>query len=1533
MINVASCGEVTLLPVKDTYIDDNNPDTNYGRMDYMYSHSSTSQTRYAYLTFYVPDDIEGATISMFVSDGYGSSNISLARISPDWEEDEVTWDYGRPTKEKWQDYTVATASYQKGQWVTWDVSSIIDDPGYYSFQTRSSHGQWHLFNSSESNFNQPYMTVVTAAKSTDYNNIVYNDKTNDNSHSFIVDDGDNIQFSFNPKDIGNVTTYNWYVNKVRQSTVSNELIFTVPTGDVSNPSSCIWEIRAEAVYSNNTITVAEWLLSSLTEDQAPDFIDYFIDQDNIWRTGYITDPWGRPFSSYDQNENYISEGYYSGSSTSTGKVLSTKFNITDGTFRFKIRNPGVQTIAYFKVTGEPESSYRQPSELYSPSWRMEWTANEFHDYFSILSNRIGFGDPYDEDGRFNGVSYIPVSRRWLGQAPGVHWWKNDGNDWRDITIIKTEDGWYSVWENGAMLPHVYGNFEGAFNNATELTLAANGILEMDCIEVYSNQYIYPTTTIEYGTYPKWWRIGEVTYGRLDPVDEEGIKVFGKGVTLKAISEAIDDSTLITYDSSTNTAVLKTNLSLADGSELVIRDETLIIDTSSQPLSINPKVGTSIEIIDSTLTATNYPLVWNFASSVSINVFDPDNTRNIADTTGTSRNEPTYDFRGHFIVKNSVIDNTCNLFLDAPYEVIMSDVTFSNHSNSDYGDYTLRDRYESYNKKTRQSYGDKGLWIVPRIDLTDFVVENIRFVNPKDDISLKVIGGEWIQNSTTLKDSDLSEVSISVMKALKYEYYQDYWVDDEASTLALLNTLYDEDRISVAGHEMADGSLEYDSAALLTKYYLDIKVVDSSYQPLPGSLLTMDSSNNMYPAENLYNYRDFITDAYGPGAGGVSGYGSENLHNETYTGGVYTRWYNALALGSATTDSNGHTSLPTSTDLENSIVLTDFVLTSDGGVEDREYISYDLNVNIAGTGISLDSISPDSSWYREDPGVSAYTITAVIPDDDSTLSITGFAPSSDNTFQIGQTKTFKVWTNEELVSTKWFVDGIQVSTGSMEYDWAAVEGSHLITFTGSSATETVVQTWDLSVTEGTSEEAPVSSGTGLSFTPSASSLTATTGESTTFSVETTQEFTSAVWSLDGVEVESGTTDHVETWTTAGTHTVTFDGTAAAGTISRSWVVIVSTAEYSTITISPSTTTVAPGESFSLDVYIDPTQALTGSQFDLQYSQLASISTVDEGDLFTTGDLATTFQYDSIDNAAGLLDNVYTAIVGSGTISSPGVMATIEMVAGSSSGILDLGLSDVILSDANSNPAGYTVSNATVLIDTAPQFTSVSAQTVEEKQSLSFTVTANDADGDDLSYSSTSLPSGATFNDGSFSWTPSQGDAGSYVATFEVTDGYLTDTVSVSITVTPLNNLPEITLFEPADGSTFEEGSIIGVNVAATDADGDSLSYIIEIDGVQVSTATSYTWTTDYESAGTHTIKVTVSDGTDEVSSSGTITITDVQPRWDVNEDGTVNVLDITLVGQNYGQTYTENLPRWDVNQDGTVNIQDLSIVSGHFGETI
>jgi hypothetical protein len=164
--------------------------------------------------------------------------------------------------------------------------------------------------------------------------------------------------------------------------------------------------------------------------------------------------------------------------------------------------------------------------------------------------------------------------------------------------------------------------------------------------------------------------------------------------------------------------------------------------------------------------------------------------------------------------------------------------------------------------------------------------------------------------------------------------------------------------------------------------------------------------------------------------------------------------------------------------------------------------------------------------------------------------------------------------------------------------------------------------------------------------------------------------------------------------------------------------------------------------------------------------------------------------------------------------------------------------VKISDADSAAAPYTLTNATVLIDTAPVLAQIGAKSVDEGSALTFTTSASDADGDSLTYSATNLPAGASFNTetGAFSWTP---------------------------------------------------------------ADGQALSYTIKIDGDTKSTSSSYVWETDYSSAGTHTIDITVSDGIVQVTDQRTITINDVHPRWDVNEDGTVNVLDISIIGQKYG----------------------------------
>ena len=57
----------------------------------------------------------------------------------------------------------------------------------------------------------------------------------------------------------------------------------------------------------------------------------------------------------------------------------------------------------------------------------------------------------------------------------------------------------------------------------------------------------------------------------------------------------------------------------------------------------------------------------------------------------------------------------------------------------------------------------------------------------------------------------------------------------------------------------------------------------------------------------------------------------------------------------------------------------------------------------------------------------------------------------------------------------------------------------------------------------------------------------------------------------------------------------------------------------------------------------------------------------------------------------------------------------------------------------------------------------------------------------------------------------------------------------------------------------------------------------------------------------------------------ITADGVEPNGDVNQDGTVNILDLVLVAQHLGQKPPSN-PSADVNNDGQVNVLDLVLVA-------
>lgn len=118
------------------------------------------------------------------------------------------------------------------------------------------------------------------------------------------------------------------------------------------------------------------------------------------------------------------------------------------------------------------------------------------------------------------------------------------------------------------------------------------------------------------------------------------------------------------------------------------------------------------------------------------------------------------------------------------------------------------------------------------------------------------------------------------------------------------------------------------------------------------------------------------------------------------------------------------------------------------------------------------------------------------------------------------------------------------------------------------------------------------------------------------------------------------------------------------------------------------------------------------------------------------------------------------------------------------------------DAAGNESNYSnqVASLPVLSPTnhAPVLSPPGNRTIAENSLLNITLSASDADGDSLAYSAAGLPAGAQFNStsSSFSWTPGYDQAGSYNITFSVSDGLLSASQTVVMTVTNVNRPPVI-----------------------------------------------------------------------------------------------------------------------------------------------
>ncbi|MCG8054783.1 MAG: putative Ig domain-containing protein [Candidatus Thiodiazotropha endolucinida] len=253
--------------------------------------------------------------------------------------------------------------------------------------------------------------------------------------------------------------------------------------------------------------------------------------------------------------------------------------------------------------------------------------------------------------------------------------------------------------------------------------------------------------------------------------------------------------------------------------------------------------------------------------------------------------------------------------------------------------------------------------------------------------------------------------------------------------------------------------------------------------------------------------------------------------------------------------------------------------------------------------------------------------------------------------------------------------------------------------------------------------------------------------------------------------------------------------------------------------------------------------------------------------------------------------------------------------------------------------------------APTISGSPATSVAEGGSYRFAPSADDADGDSLSFSIANRPSWASFNTstGVLSGTPGMDDAGTTSnIRISVSDGSASASLSAfSITVSNTNRAPTIS---GTPATSLDEGSAYSFTPTASDPDGDALSFSVSNLPSWASFNSStgqLSGTPDSNSAGSYSnIVISVSDGSEQASLSPfAITVADVAEEggtfqfasngYDVEEGSSVT---LTVTRNNGNGAATVNFGTYGVearhSQDYTGYVWTaLNFLDGETSKTI
>lgn len=228
-----------------------------------------------------------------------------------------------------------------------------------------------------------------------------------------------------------------------------------------------------------------------------------------------------------------------------------------------------------------------------------------------------------------------------------------------------------------------------------------------------------------------------------------------------------------------------------------------------------------------------------------------------------------------------------------------------------------------------------------------------------------------------------------------------------------------------------------------------------------------------------------------------------------------------------------------------------------------------------------------------------------------------------------------------------------------------------------------------------------------------------------------------------------------------------------------------------------------------------------------------------------------------------------------------------------------------------PAGSAmeiVAITVVAANQAPVLGAIGNQSVNEGETLAFTVAANDPDvGDTVTLTVANLPTGATFTagTGAFSWSPNFAQSGNFSVTFTATDSgnpALSDSETIVISVGEVNRPPTL---NPIGNQGVNEAEALNLQITSSDPDGDGLT--LTATGLpNGSTFTpnggngTFSWTPGFGETGTYNVTFTVTDdGVPPAAAMETIVIS----VGDVNRAPTLTPIGNQTVNEGMALAFT------------------------------